>query len=104
MPKPLPVAVIEAKSEDQDPFKGMQQAKGYSDCTRFDVKYLFSTNGHRYGELDLFTKLQNGPFQFSDFPPHADLSARYARDSGINLEGPLLEMLFMKVNPAWSQS
>jgi type I restriction enzyme R subunit len=34
MPKPLPIAVLEAKKEQEDPLKGMQQAKGYSDCQR----------------------------------------------------------------------
>lgn len=43
MPKPLPVAVLEAKKESEDPLKGMQQAKGYSDCKRFDVKYVFAS-------------------------------------------------------------
>ena len=38
MPKPLPVAVLEAKKEDEDPLKGMQQAKKYSECERFEVK------------------------------------------------------------------
>jgi len=50
MPKPLPVALLEAKKETDDPPKRMQQAKSYADCKRFDVKYVFSTNGHRYGE------------------------------------------------------
>ncbi len=48
MPKPLPVAVLEAKKEDEDPLKGMQQAKGYANCQRFEVKYVFASNGHRY--------------------------------------------------------
>ena len=68
MPKPLPVGVLEAKKEIEDPLKGMQQAKGYADCQRFDVKYVFATNGHRYGEFDFFTSLQDGPFPFADFP------------------------------------
>jgi type I site-specific restriction endonuclease len=62
MPKPLPVAVLEAKKENEDPLKGMQQAKGYADCARFDVKYVFATNGHLYGEFDKPTSLQNGPY------------------------------------------
>ncbi len=61
MPKALPVAVLEAKKEGDDPLKGMQQAKGYADCERFDVKYVFATNGHRYGEFDCVTSLQGGP-------------------------------------------
>ncbi len=52
MPKPLPVAVLEAKRETEDPLKGMQQAKGYADCTRFDVQYVFASNGHLYGDYD----------------------------------------------------
>ena len=76
MPKPLPVGVLEAKKETEDPLKGMQQAKGYADCPRFEVKYVFATNGHLYGEFDFFTNLQGGPFPFVDFPPHPDLSAR----------------------------
>ena len=44
MPKALPVAVLEAKKESEDPLKGMQQAKGYADCQRFDVKYVFSSS------------------------------------------------------------
>lgn len=30
MPKALPIAVLEAKKESEDPLKGMQQAKGYA--------------------------------------------------------------------------
>lgn len=41
--RPLPVAILEAKKEDEDCLKGMQQAKGYSECERFDAKYIFST-------------------------------------------------------------
>ena len=48
--KPMPIAVLEAKKESEDPLKGMQQAKGYAACKRFDTQYVFSTNGHLYGE------------------------------------------------------
>ena len=104
MPKPLPVAVLEAKKEAEDPLKGMQQAKGYADCERFDVKYVFSTNGHRYGEFDRFTNLQGGPFPFADFPPHLDLTARYVKDTGIDMTRPEAAILFQADSPAWSQS
>src|SRR3954464_14551787 len=40
MPKSMPVAVLEAKKEADDPLKGMQQAKGYATCKRFDAKYI----------------------------------------------------------------
>lgn len=104
MPKPLPVAVLEAKKESEDPLKGMQQAKRYADCERFDVQYVFSTNGHLYGEFDLTTSLQKGPDPFSDFPPHADLTARYAVDRGVDITRPEAAMLFQADSPAWAQS
>nr|WP_234981261.1 DEAD/DEAH box helicase family protein [Desulfopila aestuarii] len=102
MPKPLPVGVLEAKKETEDPLKGMQQAKGYADCQRFEVKYVFATNGHLYGEFDFFTSLQGGPFPFVDFPPHPDLSARYAKDTGIDITKPEAAMLFQVDSSAWS--
>jgi type I restriction enzyme R subunit len=104
MPKALPVAVLEAKKESEDPLKGMQQAKGYADCERFDVKYVFATNGHRYGEFDCVSSLQDGPFPFVDFPPRADLTARYAKDTGINMARPEAAMLFQADSPAWALS
>ena len=104
MPKSLPVAVLEAKKENDDPLKGMQQAKGYADCKRFDVKYVFASNGHRYGEYDVFTKLQTGPHALKDFLLHADLTARYAKDTGIDVTKPEASMLFMPDSPAWSQT
>lgn len=104
MPKALPVAVLEAKKESEDPLKGMEQAKGYADCERFDVKYVFSTNGHKYGEYDCFTSLQSGPFPFAEFPPHPDLTARYAKDTGIDMARPEAAMLFQADSPAWALS
>jgi len=104
MPRPLPVAVLEAKKEAEDPLKGMQQAKGYADCLRFDVKYVFATNGHLYGEYDKFSGLQSGTFPFPDFSRHEDLTARYAKDTGINVTRPESAMLFMTDSPAYPQS
>ena len=104
MPKSLPVAVLEAKRESEDPLKGMHQAKGYSDCLRHEVKYVFATNGHRYGEFDKFTGLQGDPFSFPDFPSHPDLTARYAKDTGINVHTPEAVMLFMADSPAYPQA
>jgi type I restriction enzyme, R subunit len=104
MPKPLPVAVLEAKKESEDPLKGMQQAKVYADCKRFDVKYVFATNGHLYGEYDLTTKLQGGTWPFADFHAHSDLTARYAKDTGIDISKPEAAILFQQDSPAWSKS
>jgi type I restriction enzyme R subunit len=104
MPKSLPVAVLEAKRESEDPLKGMEQAKGYADCTRFDVQYVFASNGHRYGEYDKPNGIQTGPHPLEDFPPHADLCARYTKDKGINLASPEAALLFQTDSPAWSAS
>ncbi len=104
MPKPMPVAVLEAKRESEDPLKGMEQAKGYADCSRFDVQYVFASNGHLYGDYDKPSGMQTGPHPLADFPPHADLCARYAKDKGINLASPEATLLFQPDSPAWSQS
>ncbi len=95
MPQPLPVGVIEAKAETEDPLKGMQQAKGYAVCARFHVQYVFATNGHRYGEFDKINQMPDGPFPFPDFPTHDDLTSRYAVDTGIDVTKPEAAMLFM---------
>ena len=104
MPKPLPVGVIEAKAESEDPLKGMEQGKRYAECVRFAVQYVFATNGHRYGEFDLGTQMPGGPFPFPDFPSHDDLTARYATDAGINLSAPEAAMLFMADSAAFNKT
>lgn len=105
MPKPLPVGVLEAKKESEDPLKGMQQAKGYSECSRFSVQYVFATNGHLYGEFDKTSGLQAGPHSFKDhFPCHNDLTCRYAVDTGIDLGKPESALLFMADSPAYPKS
>ncbi|MFT3780262.1 MAG: DEAD/DEAH box helicase family protein [Ottowia sp.] len=104
MPKPLPVAVLEAKRESDDPLKGMEQAKSYADCKRFDVQYVFASNGHLYGDYDKPSGIQTGPHPLEDFPPHPELCARYARDKGIDLASPDAALLFQADSPAWSQS
>ena len=102
LPKPLPVAVIEAKPETADPLKGMQQAKGYADCTRFQVQYVFSTNGHRYGEFDKTVQMPSGPHEFEpDFPTHEQLTARYAKATGIDVTQPEASLLFMADSAAF---
>lgn len=102
MPKPLPVAVLEAKRESEDPLKGMEQAKGYADCTRFDVLYVFASNGHLYGDYDKPSGIQKPLQPLEDFPPHPDLCVRYGKDKGIDLVSPDAALLFQADSPAWS--
>lgn len=103
MPRPLPVGVIEAKAESEDPLSGMQQAKRYAECTRFAVRYVFATNGHRYGEFDVGTQLPAGPFAFAEFPTHNELSDRYANDIGIDIAEPSSAILFMADSAAYNK-
>src|SRR3954468_3421991 len=103
-PMPLPVAILEAKKEDEDPLKGMQQAKGYSECERFDAKYVFSANGHRYAKFNKFTGEQTGPFPFTDFPDHQRLTDCYHRHTGIKLDDPSASLLFQPDSPAYPES
>lgn len=103
MPQPLPVGVIEAKAETEDPLKGMQQAKGYADCTRFSVQYVFATNGRRYGEFDKTCQMPSGPFPLADFPTHEALTQRYAKDIGVDVTAPRAAMLFQADSAAFSK-
>jgi type I restriction enzyme R subunit len=103
-PRPLPVAILEAKKEDEDPLKGMQQAKGYSECERFDAKYIFSTNGHRYAKFNKFNGEQTGPFPLGDFPDHRRLTDCYHRHTGIKLDDPSASLLFQPDSPAYPES
>jgi type I restriction enzyme R subunit len=101
---PLPVAVLEAKKEDEDPLKGMQQGKDYGECKRFDAKYIFSTNGHRYAKFNKFTGEYTGPFPFADFPDHKRLTDCYHRHTGIKLDDPSSLLLFQPDSPAYPES
>lgn len=103
-PMPLPIAVLEAKKEDEDPLKGMQQAKGYSDCDRFDAKYIFSTNGHLYAKFNKFTGEQTGTFPFANFPDQKRLTDCYHRHMGINLDAPSASLLFQPDSPAYPET
>lgn len=102
MPRPMPIAVIEAKSADNDPMKGMQQAKSYADCCRHGIKYAFSTNGHQFVEYSLITGIQTDPRPISEFPTHEDLIDRYARDTGVDIRSNEARILFQEDHSKWN--
>jgi type I restriction enzyme R subunit len=104
MPKALPVAVLEAKKESDDPLKGMQQATRLCRHAALRREVRLCHQRPQVRRVRPLHELINGPFQFSDFPPHPDLTARYAKDSGIDLTRPEAAMLFQADSPAWSQS
>jgi len=55
--QPVALALIEAKKESLPPGHGLDQAKGYSECKRLNVRFVFSSNGHQFVEFDYFTGL-----------------------------------------------
>jgi type I restriction enzyme, R subunit len=86
--QPVALALIEAKKESLPPGHGLDQAKGYSECKRQNVKFIFSSNGHQFVEFDCFTGLTSAPKPIAEFPTPADLRARYEQGIGFTLESP----------------
>lgn len=92
------VAVLEAKSEKHNPWKGFSQAKRYADdmanlqwqvnskihCVRF----AYSTNGHRFIEYDRTTGMVRKGQLLTDFPSPSDLRRRYENYLGSSLDAP----------------
>ncbi len=46
--QPVALALIEAKKESLPPNYGLDQGKGYAECKRLNVKFIFSSNGHQF--------------------------------------------------------
>ncbi|MCC7205490.1 MAG: DEAD/DEAH box helicase family protein [Phycisphaeraceae bacterium] len=86
--QPVAMALIEAKKESLPAGHGLDQAKGYSECKRLNVRFVFSSNGHQFVEFDCFTGLTSAPQPIAEFPAPADLRARYERGMGFTLESP----------------
>lgn len=83
--QPVAIALIEAKKESLPPGHGLGQAKGYSECKRLNVKFIFSSNGHQFVEFDCFTGMTSVPKLISDFPPPTELRTRYEQGMGFSL-------------------
>ena len=66
--QPVALALIEAKKESLPPGHGLDQAKGYAECKRLNVHFVFSTNGHQFVEFDCFTGLTSAPRPIAEFP------------------------------------
>ncbi len=86
--QPVALALIEAKKESHPPGHGLDQAKGYSECKRLNVKFVFSSNGHQFVEFDCFSGLTSAARPIIEFPTPADLRTRYEAGMGFNLESP----------------
>ena len=86
--QPVAVALIEAKAENLPPGHGLEQAKAYSRCRRFNVPFIFSSNGHLFVEYDRYTGLTSRPRPMAEFPGRDELRLRYEQKMGFSLEDP----------------
>lgn len=93
--QPVALALIEAKKESLPAGHGLDQAKGYSECKRLNVRFVFSSNGHQFVEFDCFTGLTSASKPIADFPTPAELRVRYEQGMGFTIEShaarPLLQ-------------
>jgi type I restriction enzyme R subunit len=91
--QPLPVALIEAKAEDKLPSLGLQQGKNYQ--RRFNVPFVFSTNGYLYAAYGDDTRRIEVDLPLAGFPTPEDLRARYEKLKGFGLDSDKAQALFM---------
>lgn len=93
--QPVALALIEAKKEELPPGHGLDQAKGYVECKRLNVKFVFSSNGHQFVEFDCFTGITSVPRPVAEFPAPEELRKRYEQKMGFTLDSsvarPLLQ-------------
>src|SRR3990170_7686821 len=80
--QPVAVALIEAKAEHLPPAHGLEQAKAYAACRRFNVLLAFASNGHQFVEYDRIAGKTSKPLPLSQFPSPADLRERYENKVG----------------------
>jgi type I restriction enzyme R subunit len=94
--QPVALALIEAKKQSLPAGHGLDQAKGYAECKRLNVRFVFSSNGHQFVEFDCFTGVTSKQRPLSDFPSPAALRARYERGMGFTLESPAARPLLQQ--------
>ena len=85
--QPVALAYIEAKSELKDPAEGLQQGIDYAAASkRFNVPFVFATNGHAFVEYDHFTGQVSPVRPMSEFPTPETLRQRYELGKGFSLD------------------
>ncbi|MEI7672030.1 MAG: DEAD/DEAH box helicase family protein [Deltaproteobacteria bacterium] len=94
--QPVALALIEAKKETLPPGHGLDQAKGYAECRRHNVQFIFTSNGHQFVEFDCFSGLTSVPKPIASFPSPAALRARYEQGMGYTLESPAARPLLQR--------
>lgn len=94
--QPVALALIEAKKESLPAGHGLDQAKGYSECKRLNVRFVFSSNGHQFVEFDCFNGLTSVPKPMTEFPSPYELRARYEKGMGFTLDAPAARPLLQQ--------
>jgi len=85
--QPVPIALIEAKRDDEPPDKGLEQAKKYARLN--NVPFVYSSNGHLFVEYDQFAGKTSDPHSLEEFPDPSELRQRYEQGMGFE-EGTLV--------------
>ena len=93
--QPVAIALIEAKAEHLPPGHGLEQAKGYELCQRFQIPFVFSSNGHQFVEFDRTTGLTSKAKPLSEFPTPQELQVRYEKAVGFQLTDEVAKPLLM---------
>jgi type I restriction enzyme R subunit len=90
------LAYIEAKSELKDPSEGLQQGIDYAAASkRFNVPFVFATNGHAFIEYDHFTGQVSQVKPIADFPTPEMLRQRYEFGKGFSLDSEAAKPLLI---------
>lgn len=91
---PLPIAVIEAKKEDEHATLGLNQAKDYAKY--LNVPFVFSTNGHLFTAYDFFDgKMIIDGKSLDEFPKPDRLRELYEARKGLSLNDEAAKSLLV---------
>lgn len=97
--QPVPVAILEAKSEDHTPDYGIEQAKLYAECERLNVPLVIASNGHQWVSFHRGTGVTSESRSMAEFPSPQELRDIYEQFVGFNLAEPMAKAL---ITPAKS--
>jgi type I restriction enzyme R subunit len=87
----VPLALIEAKAESRPPSHGLEQARTYA--RRFNVPFVFSSNGHQFVFYDSTTGRTSDPAPIAQFPDPNDLRRRWQAATQVDLDSPAARAL-----------
>lgn len=91
----IPVALIEAKPEDQFPDAGLEQAKAYGRLHH--VPLVYSSNGHQFVEHNLKTGETSKAQSISKFPGWQQVQERFLDAIGVDFKADTAKPLLRPV-------